>query len=91
MPLLFALVMLEALRNSSFPGSPAYPSGTTAWFASTTSAANENRTPDEGLSHVLIGTNRFTFQQAVAECGSILVGEIHLEQARQVACLRKVL
>jgi hypothetical protein len=45
------------------------------WFASTTSAANENRTPDEGLSHVVIGKNRFTFQQAVAECGSTLVGE----------------
>jgi hypothetical protein len=45
------------------------------WFASTTPAANENRTPNEGLSHVVIGKNRFTFQQAVAECGSTLVGE----------------
>ena len=45
------------------------------WFASTTSAANEYRAPDEGLSYVVIGKNRFTFQQAVAECGSILIGE----------------
>ncbi len=45
------------------------------WFASTTSAANEYRTPDEGLSYVVIGKNRFTFQQAVAECGSTLIGK----------------
>ena len=45
------------------------------WFASTTPAANENRTPDEGLSHVVVGKNRFTFRQAVAECGSTLIGK----------------
>ena len=45
------------------------------WFASTTPAANENRTPDEGLSHVVVGKNRFTFRQAVAECGSALIGK----------------
>jgi hypothetical protein len=45
------------------------------WFASTTPAANENRTPNEGLSYVVVGRNRFTFKQAVAECGSTLVGE----------------
>ena len=39
------------------------------WFASTTPAANENRTPDEGLSYVVAGKQRFTLQQAVAECG----------------------
>src|ERR1700731_2582649 len=37
------------------------------WFASTTPAANENRTPDEGLSYVVVGKQRFTLQQAVAE------------------------
>ena len=45
------------------------------WFASTTPAANENRTPDEGLSYVVAGRQRFTLQQAVAECGATLIGE----------------
>jgi hypothetical protein len=45
------------------------------WFASTTPAANENRTPDEGLSYVVAGNNRFTLQAAVAECGAELIGK----------------
>lgn len=45
------------------------------WFASTTPAANENRTPDEGLSYVVVGNQRFTLQQAVAECGPLLIGK----------------
>ena len=45
------------------------------WFASTTPAANDNRTADEGLSYVVAGKNRFTLQQAVAECGSTLIGK----------------
>src|SRR4051794_32419232 len=45
------------------------------WFASTTPAANENRTPDEGLSYVVAGKQRFTLQQAVAEAGAVVVGE----------------
>src|SRR5437773_9468599 len=45
------------------------------WFASTTPAANENRTPDEGLSYVVVDGSRFTLQQAVAECGATLIGE----------------
>src|SRR5512134_3353622 len=44
------------------------------WFASTTPAANENRTPDEGLSYCVVGRQRFTLQQAVAECGAMLIG-----------------
>ena len=36
------------------------------WFASTTPAANENRTPDEGLSYCVVGNQRFTLQRAVA-------------------------
>src|SRR5688572_10058779 len=44
------------------------------WFASTTPAANDNRTPDEGLSYVVVGKNRFTLQQAVADCGAVLIG-----------------
>src|SRR3984957_19919250 len=30
------------------------------WFASTTIAANENRTPDEGLSYCVFNNSRFT-------------------------------
>src|SRR5271155_2863695 len=37
------------------------------WFSSTTPAANENRTPDEGLSYVGVSKNRFTLQETVAE------------------------
>ena len=44
------------------------------WFASTTPAANENRTPDEGLSYVVVGKNRFTLADAVKELGGELIG-----------------
>src|SRR5207302_497604 len=45
------------------------------WFASTTEAANEGRVPDEGLSYVVAGKERFTLRQAVADCGATLVGK----------------
>src|SRR6202041_3811706 len=45
------------------------------WFSSTTPAANDNRTPDEGLSYVVAGRRRFTLQQAGAECGATLIGK----------------
>jgi hypothetical protein len=45
------------------------------WFASTTIAANENRTPDEGLSYCVFGDFRFTLANAVQECGAQIVGE----------------
>src|SRR6266571_5274635 len=41
------------------------------WFASTTPAANDNRTEDEGLSYVVAGRERFTLQGAVAETGAL--------------------
>src|SRR5579871_3647269 len=44
------------------------------WFASTTPAANDNRTPDEGLSYVVTGGNRFTLADAVSELGETLIG-----------------
>ncbi len=44
------------------------------WFASTTPAANEGRTPDEGYSYVVAGDKRFTLKDAVAELGADLVG-----------------
>src|SRR3954452_13799285 len=45
------------------------------WFASTTEAANENRTPDEGLSYVTSQGQRFTLAAAVAEAGPRLIGK----------------
>src|SRR6266480_976723 len=45
------------------------------WFASTTPAANENRTPNEGLSYVVADRQRFTLQAAVEEAGPELIGK----------------
>ncbi|HZZ73887.1 MAG TPA: hypothetical protein VFE24_16665, partial [Pirellulales bacterium] len=45
------------------------------WFASTTEAANDNRTPDEGLSYVRFEGERFQLRDAVAEAGRRLIGE----------------
>ncbi len=45
------------------------------WFASTTPAANPGRAPDEGLSYCVVGRERFTLHQAVAECGAMLIGK----------------
>src|SRR5271156_3934975 len=45
------------------------------WFASTTEAANENRTADEGLSYVTFEGHRFTLSDAVAEVGARLIGK----------------
>ncbi|MGD1104021.1 MAG: hypothetical protein ABSA59_18390 [Terriglobia bacterium] len=44
------------------------------WFASTTEAMNENRTPDEGLSYVLLDGQRFTLKDAMAAEGPQLIG-----------------
>ena len=46
------------------------------WFASTTPAANENRTPDEGLSYVVEkGKRVFTLLDAVGLEGASLIGK----------------
>ena len=45
------------------------------WFASTTEAANEGRVPDEGLSYVSFGGQRFQLRDAVAESGAALIGD----------------
>ena len=39
------------------------------WFASTTVATNEGAPPDEGLSYVVVGKDRFTLKDAIAELG----------------------
>jgi hypothetical protein len=44
------------------------------WFASTTPAMNDNRTPDEGLSYVVFESERFTLKEAVEAEGPRLVG-----------------
>lgn len=45
------------------------------WFASTTPAANEGAPPDEGLSYVVFGKEKFTLRDAVEELKSELIGE----------------
>lgn len=45
------------------------------WFASTTAAANEGAPPDEGLSYVVFGKEKFTLRDAVAEVGAALIGD----------------
>lgn len=45
------------------------------WFASTTPAANDNRTEDEGLSYVVNGGDRFTLKDAVDALGGQAIGQ----------------
>ena len=45
------------------------------WFGSTTEAANDNRTIDEGLSYVVHDGKRFTLRDAIAELGAAAVGD----------------
>ena len=40
------------------------------WFASTTPAMNENRTPDEGLSYIVTEGQRLTLKEAVESEGA---------------------
>ena len=53
------------------------------WFASTTEAANENRTPDEGLSYVTFEGKRFTLLDAVAEAGARLIGKAMFDKYKR--------
>lgn len=45
------------------------------WFGSTTPAANDNRTHDEGLSYVVHAGQRFTLADAVSELGGKIIGD----------------
>ena len=45
------------------------------WFASTTPAAYEGASPDEGLSYCVHEGQRFTLQEAVGELGAEMVGD----------------
>ncbi len=53
------------------------------WFASTTPCANENRTPDEGLSYVVSSGKRFTLADAVSELGDQLIGRAIWEKYKK--------
>ncbi len=53
------------------------------WFASTTEAANENRTADEGLSFVVFEGKRFLLRDAVAEAGERLIGRAMFDKYRR--------
>src|SRR4026207_2351567 len=44
------------------------------WFGSTTPAANDNRTPDEGLSYFVTGNQRAMLADAVSELGAAIIG-----------------
>jgi hypothetical protein len=45
------------------------------WLSSTTEAANEGRTPDEGLSSIVFEGKRCLLRDAIAELGGDLVGD----------------
>jgi hypothetical protein len=44
------------------------------WLASTTEAANEDRTPDEGLSYCVFEDQRFLLRDAIEQAGPRIVG-----------------
>jgi hypothetical protein len=50
------------------------------WFASTTPAMNDNRTPDEGLSYVVSNGHRFTLKEAVEAEGPRMIGKAMWEK-----------
>ena len=45
------------------------------WFASTTPTTNEGAAPDEGLSYVVHGRDRFTLADAIQRHGKRIIGE----------------
>jgi hypothetical protein len=53
------------------------------WFASTTPAMNDNRTPDEGLSYVVFDGERFTLKDAIEEEGPRLIGKTMWQKYRR--------
>ncbi|MGH9591430.1 MAG: hypothetical protein ACRD25_13620 [Terracidiphilus sp.] len=59
------------------------------WLASTTPAMNDNRTPDEGLSYVASGKDRFTLKEAVEAEGPRIVGPSIWETYRRWPVLSK--
>ena len=60
------------------------------WFASTTIAANQNRTPDEGLSYCIFGDFRFTLGKSGRGVRCSNYRRTDLEQIWPMAGLLKV-
>ena len=60
------------------------------WFSSTTAAANEGAPPDEGLSYVVHGTERFTLKDAVELFGAEMIGAQYVEHLQTLAGLQQV-
>lgn len=59
------------------------------WFASTTPAANENRTPDEGLSYVVSDGERFQLKDAIQELGATIIGAAIWNKYKRWPCYSK--
>jgi hypothetical protein len=53
------------------------------WFGSTTPAANDNRTPDEGLSYIVHRGQRCTLADAVSELGGQIIGDAIWKQYKK--------
>lgn len=53
------------------------------WIASTTFAMNEGRTPDEGLSYVVVDGHRFTLKEAIESEGPRLIGSAMWDSYRR--------
>jgi hypothetical protein len=53
------------------------------WFGSTTEAANENREPDEGLSYITFGGQRFLLKDAIDEDGAAVIGSAIYNQYKR--------
>lgn len=45
------------------------------WFSSTTAAANEGASHDEGLSYCIYGNHQFTLCDAISELGAEMIGQ----------------
>jgi hypothetical protein len=59
------------------------------WFASTTVAMNEGAPPDEGLSYVVHGGERFTLKAAVAAAGERIIGRELMDKYGRWPCYSK--
>jgi hypothetical protein len=53
------------------------------WFASTTEAANDGRSWDEGLSYIMLDGERFLLRDAVEEAGPRIIGKDIWEKFRR--------
>src|SRR5258708_5802940 len=76
----FERSLRDVLRRSSTKSHPLAPSSSPPCVPTTTryllpETANENRTPDEGLSYCVFDGKRFTLAAAIQERGAQIIGE----------------